>query len=145
MCLSVWQLGLTFGIIIRTKITENTADWSKKKRKHIFDQSAVFSLFHKQGYVLKNWVEGLSDEASYPWVSPKKIQQKSVNPTFASEKKESLDSSIKGNLWVFQNHRKEAKIVVIFYHLPSLGLNEPPWFRIFEICQHLPMKQLTSS
>ena len=27
----------------------------------------------KQGYVLKNWVEGLSDEAFYPWESPKKF------------------------------------------------------------------------
>ena len=26
----------------------------------------------KQGYALKNWVEGLSDEAWYPWESPKK-------------------------------------------------------------------------
>ena len=27
----------------------------------------------KQGYAFKNWVEGLSDEAYYPWESPKKI------------------------------------------------------------------------
>ena len=41
----------------------------------------------KQGYALKNWVEGLSDEAYPPWESPKKIQLKSVNPTFDSEQK----------------------------------------------------------
>ena len=27
---------------------------------------------HCQGYALKNWVEGLSDEAYYPWESPNK-------------------------------------------------------------------------
>ena len=41
----------------------------------------------KQGYVLKNWVEGLSDEAFYPWESPKRIWLKSVNPTFAPKQK----------------------------------------------------------
>ena len=35
----------------------------------------------KQGYTLKNWMEGLSDEVT------KKIWVKSVNPTFASKKK----------------------------------------------------------
>ena len=38
----------------------------------------------------------------------------------------SLDSSIKGKLRVFQNHRKQAKINVVFHHFPSLGLNELP-------------------
>ena len=28
---------------------------------------------NKQGHALKNWVEGLSEEAFYPWESPKKI------------------------------------------------------------------------
>ena len=41
----------------------------------------------KQGYTLKNWVEGVSDEAHYPLESQKKIRQKSVNPTFTSEQK----------------------------------------------------------
>ena len=43
----------------------------------------------KQGYALKNWVEELSDEAFYPWESPKKIRLKSVNPTitFATKQK----------------------------------------------------------
>ena len=39
---------------------------------------------------------------------------KLVNPTFATEQKESFDSSMKGNLRVFQNHRKQAKINVVF-------------------------------
>ena len=36
---------------------------------------------------LNNWVDGVYDEAYYPWESPKKIRLKSVNPTFASEQK----------------------------------------------------------
>ena len=42
-------------------------------------------LFNIQGYALKNWAEGLSDEAYYPWESPKKIRLKSFNPTFVNE------------------------------------------------------------
>ena len=41
----------------------------------------------KQGHALKSWVEGLSDEAFYPWESPKKIELKSVNPFFTEQKK----------------------------------------------------------
>ena len=44
-------------------------------------------LYNKQRYALKNLVEGISDEAFYPWESPKKIRLKSVNPTFATEQK----------------------------------------------------------
>ena len=44
----------------------------------------------KQGYVLKNWLEGLSDEAFYCWESPKKIGIKSVDPTFVTEQKKLL-------------------------------------------------------
>ena len=47
----------------------------------------MYSKQTKQGYALKNWVEGLSDEAFYPWESPKKIRLKSVNPTFVTEQK----------------------------------------------------------
>ena len=47
----------------------------------------TYSMRIKQGYASKNWVEGLSDEAFYPWESPKKIRLKSVNPTFATEQK----------------------------------------------------------
>ena len=49
-----------------------------------------FIMRLKQGYALKNWVEGVSDEAFYPWESPKKIRLKSVNPTFATEQKKVL-------------------------------------------------------
>ena len=38
--------------------------------------------------------------------------------------KESSNSSIDGNLRAFQNHRKQAKMNVVFHHFPSLGLNE---------------------
>ena len=41
----------------------------------------------KQGHALKNCVEGVSDEAFYPWESPKKIRLKSVKPTFVTEQK----------------------------------------------------------
>ena len=43
-------------------------------------------------HTLNNWVDGVSDEAYYPWESPKKIRLKSVNPTFASEQKKVLKS-----------------------------------------------------
>ena len=44
---------------------------------------------NKQGYALKNWVEeGLSNEAYYPWESPKKkIWLKLVNLAIATEQK----------------------------------------------------------
>ena len=45
--------------------------------------TAVTRVSHK----LNDWVDGLSDEAYYPWESPKRIRLKSVNPTFASEQK----------------------------------------------------------
>ena len=68
---------------------------------------------------MNNWMDGVSDEAYYPWESPKKIRLKSVNPTF-------FNSSINVNLPVSQNHRKKAKINVVFHHFPSLGQKEPP-------------------
>ena len=49
--------------------------------------------------MLKNWGEELCDE-------------------------ESFNSSIKGNLRVFQNHTKQEKINVVFHHFPSLDLNK---------------------
>ena len=45
--------------------------------------------------------------------SPKKIRLKSVNPTFVT-KKESFDLLIKANLQVFQNHRKQTNINIVF-------------------------------
>ena len=47
-------------------------------------------------------------------------------PYICHRTRESFHSSIKGNLQVFQNHRRQTKINVVFHHFPSLGLNEPP-------------------
>ena len=44
----------------------------------------------KQGYALKNWMEGLSDEAYYPWESQKK-STKIGQPYFCQLTKESFD------------------------------------------------------
>ena len=65
-----------------------------------------------------------------PGSHQKKIRLNSVNSTFASkQKKVSIHrSSLNGNLRVFQDHRKQAKINVAFHHFPLLGLNEPPRF-----------------
>ena len=50
-----------------------------------------FTVQSKQGYVLKNWVEGLTDEAYYPWMGvTKKNQLKLVNPTFVTEQEKVL-------------------------------------------------------
>ena len=37
-----------------------------------------------------------------------------------------FESSIKGNLRFFQNHRKQGKINIVFCHFLLLGINEPP-------------------
>ena len=50
----------------------------------------LLMLSNKQGHTLKNCVEGVSDEAFYPWESPKKIRIKSVNTTFAFEQNKVL-------------------------------------------------------
>ena len=57
---------------------------------HYGEDKIWAKLGKDQGYTFKNWVEGLSDEAYYPWESPKKIQLKSVNPTFVNEQKNVL-------------------------------------------------------
>ena len=36
------------------------------------EYNITHSVFTIQGYALSNWVEGLSDEAFYPWESPPK-------------------------------------------------------------------------
>ena len=51
------------------------------------EMNETFIMNIKQGYTLKNWVEGVSDEALYPWESLKKIRLKLVNPTFATVQK----------------------------------------------------------
>ena len=80
----------------------------------------------KQGCSLKNWFEGLSDEAYYPWESPKK-STKIGQPYICQRTKESFDPLIKGNLRVFQNHTKQARINVAFLNFSSLGLNKTSW------------------
>ena len=47
-------------------------------------------MYTKQGYASKNWVDGLSDEAYYPWESPKFFWLKSVNPSLVNEQKNVL-------------------------------------------------------
>ena len=66
-----------------------------------------------------------------PGSHPKK-STKIGQPYICQQTKESFHSSISCRLWAFQNHTKQAKINVLFYHFPSLGLNEPPWFWIFK-------------
>ena len=56
-------------------------------------------------------------------------------PDNCHQANKSFDSSIKANLQVYQNHRKQAKINIVFYHFPLLGLSKPPWFGIFQIRQ----------
>ena len=40
--------------------------------------------------------------------------------------KESFGLLINGNLLVFKNQRKQAKINIVFHRFPSLSLNEAP-------------------
>ena len=47
--------------------------------------------------------------------SHKKNSTKIGQPYICQQTKESYDSSIKGNLTVFQNHRNQAKINVFFH------------------------------
>ena len=49
-------------------------------------------------------------------------------PYICQQTKENFDSSMKSNLRIFQNHRKQAKVNVVFHHFPSLGLDEPTSF-----------------
>ena len=52
--------------------------------------------------------------------SHQKKSTKISQPYICQRIKEKLDSSLRGNLRVFQNHRtrKQAKINVVFYHFP---------------------------
>ena len=54
--------------------------------------------------------------------NPTKIGQ----PYICHRKKECFDLSIKANLRVFSNHRKQAKNNIVSHFSSSLGLNEPP-------------------
>ena len=98
---------------------------TNQNQLHIHAKQNFFNIQTKQCYALKNQVEGLSDEASCPWESPKKLT-KIGQPYICHQTKGSFDSLIKCNLQVFQNHTKQAKINVVFHHFPLLGLNKPP-------------------
>ena len=50
-----------------------------------------YSMRIKQGYVLKNWVEGLSDETNYAWESSKINLTKIGQPYICQRAKESFD------------------------------------------------------
>ena len=82
-------------------------------------------MSNKQGYALKELGGGIILRSLLPLGVTKTIRLKSVNPIFASEQKK---VSIKGNLRVFQSHRKQAKIIVVFHCFPLLGQNKLPWF-----------------
>ena len=74
----------------------------------------IIRINSKQGYALKNWVEGLSDYK-------KKIDlNRSTLHLPPNKRKFQFIKKSEG-----QNHRKQAKINVAFHHFPSLGLNEP--------------------
>ena len=101
----------------------------KKDKRTRYETDIFFwkidARYIKQGYTLKNSMEGLSDKVYCPWESPKKSIL--INQHYICQRtKESFNSLIKGNLGVFQNHRKQAKNNVVFHHFPSSGLNETP-------------------
>ena len=54
------------------------------------------TMYSKQGYALKNWVEGISDEAYFPLESPKKNSTRIGQPYIYQRTNESFDSSIEG-------------------------------------------------
>ena len=57
-----------------------------------------------------------------------------IGPSYICQRtKESFDSSIKANFRVFQNHRKQAKIDIIFYCFSSLG-HDFEFFKSFNFC-----------
>ena len=58
--------------------------------------------------------------------SHQKNSTKKGQPYICQQTKESFDSSIKGNLQVFRNHKKQAEIKVFFHCFPLLGLNKTP-------------------
>ena len=72
-------------------------------------------------HTLNNWGDGVSDKAYYLWESPKKNSTKIGQTYICQRTKESFNSSINGNLRVFQNHRKQA---IYNHHFPSLGLKK---------------------
>ena len=58
--------------------------------------------------------------------SHQKNSTKIGQPYICQQIKEVFNSSIDGNLQIFQNHKKQANINVIFHNFSSLGLNKTP-------------------
>ena len=85
----------------------------------------ITTMDNKQGYASKNWAEGISDEAYYPWESQKKFDL-NRSALHLPSNKHCFDLLIKANLPVFPNRRKQAKINIVSHFSPSLGLKEPP-------------------
>ena len=75
----------------------------------------MIEIYIEQDYMLKNWVEGLSDEAFYPWESPKKIQLKSVNPTFVTEQKK-VSIRTYEFFKIMENKQKLMLFFIVFHH-----------------------------
>ena len=67
-------------------------------------------LLIKQGYELKNWE------------TPNFFLTKIGQPYICQQTKECFDLSIKANLQVFRNHRKQAKNYIVFHFSPLLDL-----------------------
>ena len=58
-----------------------------KLKSKLYDIKLDCMHTRKQGHTLNNWVEGLSDEAYYPWESRKNIRLKSVRHLPAIKRK----------------------------------------------------------
>ena len=58
--------------------------------------------------------------------SHQKFLTKIGQPCICHQTKEIFDLWIKANMQVFQNQRKQAKIDIVLYRFPLLGLNKPP-------------------
>ena len=129
--------------LIENSIGNKKSNFKPNSFHFIYKCRAMSYLLNaKQGYTLKTWLEGVSDEAYYPWESPKKF--KIGQPSICQRTKEAFNSWLNGNLGVFQNHRKQAKFNIIFHSFPSLGLNEPPdGFEFFKSVNFYPINSLT--
>ena len=83
-----------------------------------FCPSFVLILYSKQGYVSKNWVEGISVEVYYLWEPPKNFWIKSVNPTLGTEQKNVLIYLLKLTCKFFQTIENKWKLILFLIFLP---------------------------
>ena len=67
------------------------------------------TIYYKQGSMLKNWVEGLTDEACYPWQSPNFF----VKPTIATEQNKILIDQYKVTCEFFKIIEKKLKLTLL--------------------------------